>query len=156
MAVNPYVTRRLNQASGAARGAITGANLTGNKTAGIVIWLIGAWATGLFIKQLGLPEPACYGIGAGIQWLFTKAETPIWHGKFHALGIAVTIFDVLFNGVGIWPYIRDNFGQTDLWKMIGDATCDPSPPTMTLKLVVTLVIGVIVAAGAEYFWSRED
>lgn len=146
MSANNYVTKRL-----------TNANLTGNNGAGLLIWLICAYTTGLFIKQLGIGEPICYGLGAAIQWLFTKAEAPIWRGKgFPPLGIGVTIIDVAVNMMGVWPYIRDGLAKTDLWKMIGDLTHDTSEPTLIARFLFALVIGVAVAAGPEYFWSRED
>lgn len=145
---NPYITKKLIQ---------TTSKLTGNNTAGIIIWLISAYATGLFIGQLKIVEPVNYVLGAAIQWLFTKAETPIWKGKgFPPLGIAITAVDVAFNSVGIWPYIRDQFGKTDLWKMVQDLTHDTSEPTLIVRFLFTLVIGISVAAGPEYFWSRSE
>lgn len=131
--------------------------LTGNRSAGLIIWLICAFTTGLFLAQLGIAEPANYIIGAATQWLFTKAEQPIWRGKGRPpLGIAITLIDVAVNTTGVWPYIRDKFGSTDLWKMIGDMTGDPSEPTLLVRFLFAAVIGIAVAAGPEYFWSRED
>lgn len=132
-------------------------SLTSNKTAGLVVWLISAYTTTLFIDQIGLAGPVAYALGIAIQWLFTKAETPIWRGRgYPKLGIIVTVVDVAFNAVGIWPYVRDRLGATDLWKMIGDVTGDISPPTLTVRIIAVLVVGAAVAAGPEYFWSRED
>jgi hypothetical protein len=148
MSANPYVTKKLAQASD---------KLTGNGVAGMIIWLICAYTTGLFLAQLGIPEPINYIIGGGIQWLFTKAEQPIWRGKgMPPLGIGVTIIDVAVNTTGVWPYIRDKLGATDLWTMIGDMTHDASPPTLLIRFLFAAIIGVAVAAGPEYFWSRED
>lgn len=148
MSANPYVTKKLAQA---------GSKMTGNGVAGMIIWLICAYTSGLFLSQLGIPEPINYIIGGGIQWLFTKAEQPIWRGKgIHPLGIGVTIIDVAVNTTGVWPYIRDKLGSTDLWRMIGDMTHDTSPPTLLVRFLFAAVIGVAVAAGPEYFWSRED
>jgi hypothetical protein len=148
MSANPYVTKKLAQASD---------KLSGNGVAGMIIWLICAYTSGLFLKQLGIPEPINYMVGSGIQWLFTKAEQPIWRGKgMPPLGIGVTIIDVAVNTTGVWPYIRDQLGNTDLWKMIGDMTHDTSPPTLLVRFLFAAVIGVAVAAGPEYFWSRGD
>src|SRR4051812_21051027 len=103
MSANPYVTKKLAQASD---------KLTGNGVAGLIIWLICAYTSGLFLAQLGIPEPINYIIGGGIQWLFTKAEQPIWRGKgIPPLGLGVTIIDVAVNTTGVWPYIRDKLGS---------------------------------------------
>jgi hypothetical protein len=132
------------------------AKLTSNQTAGAIIWLISAYTTALFIGQIGIREPISYVLGIAVQWLFTKAEQPIWRGKgYPALGVVVTGVDVLFNAVGIWPYIRDQFGNTDLWRMVADLTHDPSPPTLLVRFLIVLVVGIAVAAGPEYFWSRD-
>jgi hypothetical protein len=142
------ITQKLSQ---------TSSKLTGNRTAGLIIWLISAYTTALFIGQLGIEQVVAVALGLGAQWLFTKAETPIWRGKgYPALGILVTAVDVSFNAVGIWPYVRDQLGKTDLWRMVGDITHDASGPTLLVRLLVVLVVGIAVAAGPEYFWSRED
>lgn len=144
---NPYATRVLSNAT----------KISSNQTAGIVIWLISAYTTALFISQIGIKEPFSYLLGLAVQWLFTMAETPIWRKReYPALGIIVTAVDVLFNAVGIWPYIRDQFGATDLWHMITDLTHDNSPPTLLVRFAIVATIGVAVAAGPEYFWSRKD
>lgn len=133
------------------------AKLGGNQTAGIIVWLIGAYTTSLFIRQIGIAEPLCYALGLAIQWLMTKAEMPIWRGQgAPALGIVVTAVDVAFNAAGIWPYIRDQFGNTDLWHMLSDITRDVSEPTLMVRLALTLVAAVVLAGGPEYFWSRKD
>jgi hypothetical protein len=144
--MNSYATKKLRSSK-----------LSSNKTAGVIIWLISAYTTALFIGQIGIKEPISYGLGLAVQWLFTKAETPIWRGRgYPALGIVVTAVDVLFNAVGVWPYVRDQFGATDLWKMLTDITNDPSPPSLFVRFLIVLVVGIAVAAGPEYFWSRED
>jgi len=144
---NAYATRVLSNAG----------KLTGNQTAGVVVWLIGAFTTALFLKQLGIQEPICYGLGLAIQWLMTKAEMPIWRGQgTPALGIVVTAVDVAFNDAGIWPYIRDQFGNTDLWRMLSDVTHDASAPTLMVRLALTITAGIVLAGGPEYFWSRKD
>jgi predicted membrane channel-forming protein YqfA (hemolysin III family) len=136
---------------------LSGAKLTSNQTAGAIIWMISAFTTALFIKQMGVKEPLSYVLGIAIQWLFTKAETPIWRKQgYPALGLIVTGVDVLFNAIGVWPYVRDNLANTDLWRMVADLTHDPSPPTLLVRFAIVLVIGIAVAAGPEYFFSRKE
>lgn len=132
--------------------------LNGNQAAGIVVWLISAWATALFAKQIGIEESVSYIIGIGIQFLFTRAELPVWRKQgYPVLGIVVALFDSALNAVGVWPYIRDNFGNTELWRMTVDVTSSASnEPTLAVRVVFALAVGIAVAAAPEYFWSRKD
>lgn len=135
----------------------TVSKLSSNQAAGVIIWLISAYATALFITQIGINPPVSYAFGVAIQYIFTKAEQPIWRKQgYPMLGIIVTAVDTLFNAVGIWPYVRDQFGTTDLWAMVTDMTHDPSEPTLLVRGLIVVVIGMAVAAGPEYFWSRKD
>lgn len=146
MQLNPNITRKL-----------TSTRLGGNQTAGIVVWLIGSYTTALFIKQVGIQEPLCYGLGLAIQWLMTRAEMPIWRGtSAPVLGIVVTVVDVLFNAAGMWPYIYTQLGNTDLWKMLTDVTRSTGEPTIMVRLALTIVAGAALAGGPEYFWSRKE
>ncbi len=131
--------------------------LSSNQAAGLVIWIIGAFTTSLFITQLGITPPISYILGAAIQWILTKAETPIWRNQsYPMIGLIAMTFDVLMNAVGIWPYVRDQFGNTDLWRMLADLTQNSNPPTLLMRFAIAVIIGVAVAAGPEYFFSRKD
>lgn len=131
--------------------------LSSNQAAGVVIWLISAYATSLFVQQIGIAAPVSYAFGFAIQYIFTLAEQPIWRRQgYPMLGIIVTGVDTLLNAVGIWPYVRDRFGATDLWGMVTDLTHDPSEPTLLVRGLIVAVIGLAVAAGPEYFMSRKN
>lgn len=128
---------------------------TVNKGGAVIVWLFGAWATGAFLGQLGVAEPVNFFIGAGIQFLLTKAEAPIWQGDRNLIRIVALIFDSMLNAAGVWPYMR-NLGSTSFWVMVSEWIGSSGEPNMITRAIVVLVVGLLTAIGPEVLWEQED
>lgn len=161
MATNPYVTRKLNQVTTAAT------SLSANKVTGIIIWLVGAWLTSQTLAQLGVPDPVNIIVGLAIQWVLTKAESPVWQKKkVPLMGVGAIVVDAAINSAGAWPYVK-NIGDTDFWTMIRDIAAamstapanapaaPPIEPTIATIVAISFGCGVFTAAAAEYFWNLD-
>lgn len=135
-----------------------------NRVAGAGAWAIGVFLTYLFLRTfkgdpLGL-------IGAGVvafiaQWLLTLAERPLWRwilrrkdGRFILASVVVTGIDGLLNAAGLYPYIGALTGS-NLVAMIADvARVDPTIGKPA-AFVLAGVIGLLVAALAEFYWELD-
>jgi hypothetical protein len=146
-----------------AQGAVTKKlntiqNMGANQWTAVGIWLVGAWLTGNLIAQLGVPDPVNYVFGGIVQWVLTRAESPIWRRQGTPLmGVGALFVDVLINSGGAWFRLK-NIGQTDAWGMISDILKDkpdapPIEPTTMTILVLTIGTGAFTAGAAEYFWN---
>ena len=130
--------------------------LSANKTIAIVIWLVGAWLTVQFLRQLGAASPFDVLAGLAIQAGLTFGERPLWRGRGKpALAVAFAAVDTLLNGAGALPYLL-NLGATDFWRLLSLALQSTSAPGLTTVLVCTALVGGVTAAAPEYFWSQED
>jgi hypothetical protein len=131
--------------------------MSANRWTAVVIWLVGAWLTSQFLGQLGVPDPFHYVFGLAVQWVLTKAESPLWRGKgYPKMAVGATIVDVVINSAGAWPYIK-NLGATDPWKVARDIMGDQkAEPTQSTMITLAISIGAFTAAAAEYFWNMGD
>lgn len=139
-----------------AASSVRRGGLTINKTTGIIIWMIGAWLTIQFLKQLGVVEAYATVVGIGLQLALTRAETPLWRGEgIPKMALGAVIVDIAINSSGAWPYAK-NIGKTDFWTMVREvaesSTLDPSIATI---LSMSIGVGAFTAAAAEYFWNLD-
>ena len=129
--------------------------MTANKATAIIIWLVGAWLTAQAISQLGVPDPMHLVFGLAIQWVLTKAESPLWRGKgYPKMAVGATLVDTAINSAGAWPYVK-NIGQTDFWAMIREIGDTQTEPTKATIVAISFGVGVFTAAAAEYFWNLD-
>ncbi len=126
---------------------------TDNRTWAALLWVAACYTTALFVRQLGIPMEYATVIGVLIQGIVSKIEQTVWHGTYSIIGIVVLIADVYINSAGVWPWIRDNFKNTDAWKMAADISKDAAPPHLLFLLGLAVVIGFILARGPEYLWN---
>lgn len=150
----------LNEGKAPARG-----RFSYNRLAGAVAWLIGAYLTYLFLRTfagdpLGLGGAIVVAIVA--QALLTMAERPLWRwllrrrgGRFVLASLAVTLIDGALNAAGLYPYIGKLSG-TNVVTMFSDAlSIDPTIGKPT-TLLLAGVLGLIVAALAEFYWELDQ
>lgn len=130
--------------------------MNGNRWTAVLIWLIGAFLTRSFVMQLGVPEEIASPIAILLQWLLTKAESPLWQGRGRPpIAIIATIIDGGVNTGGTWVYTK-NIGKTDFWAMIQYAAENPRlVPAISAQIAIAASVGVLTAAAAEYFWNLE-
>lgn len=128
--------------------------MNSNKWTGAIIWLVGAYLTRQFLLQLGVAESFATPFGFVIQWVLTKAESPLWQGTgYPRLALFATLIDGGINAGGAWPFMK-NLGGTDVWAMVNDVAGTPgAEPTLAAMLVCAVAVGLATAAAAEYFWN---
>jgi hypothetical protein len=131
--------------------------MNGNRWTAVIIWLIGAYLTRAFLIQIGVAEDVASPIGLLLQWLLTKAESPLWRGQSRPwIAVIATVIDTGFNAGGTWVYTK-NIGKTDFWAMVQYATEDPKlAPAIATQIALAIAVGLLTAAAAEYFWNLSD
>jgi hypothetical protein len=130
--------------------------MNANRWTAVVIWLCGAWLTSQALGQVGVPDPFNIVVGLAVQWVLTKAESPLWRGKgWPKMAVGATIVDVAINSAGAWPYAK-GIGKTDFWQMARDIMGDQkAEPTQSSMITLAVGVGAFTAAAAEYFWNLE-
>jgi hypothetical protein len=130
--------------------------MNANRWTAAIIWLVGAFLTRSFLVQIGVPEQMASPIGILLQWLLTKAESPLWQGSSRPpIAIIATIIDAGMNAGGTWVYTK-NIGSTDFWAMIQYAAEDPTLiPSPATQIAIAVAVGLLTAAAAEYYWNLE-
>lgn len=125
-----------------------------NRYTSVIIWLIGAYLTRAFILQIGVADAVATPIAFLVQWLLTRAESPLWRGHgYPRMAMIATAVDGAINTGGTWVYTK-NIGNTDFWKMIQFAADDPTlVPSIGTQIAVAVAVGLLTAAAAEYFWN---
>lgn len=131
---------------------------TANTAAASIIWLVGAWATGQCLTELGISGPTQLGAFV-VQGLLTVLEGPVWHkhlrhgrGGATIIGIGALGIDLMLNIGGLWVYLQ-NLGVTTFWSAIMAATNQSSAPAPLTCFALTLLISLCVAAGPEALWD---
>jgi hypothetical protein len=129
-------------------------SMNANRWTGVIIWLVGAYLTRQFLMQLGVSESYATPFGFVIQWILTKAESPLWQGNgYPRMALFATLIDGGINSGGAWPYMKQ-LGGTDVWVMINDVAGTPgAEPTLAAMLICAIGVGLATAASAEYFWN---
>jgi hypothetical protein len=125
-----------------------------NRYTSVIIWLIGAYLTRAFILQIGVADELATPIAFLLQWLLTRAESPLWRGHgYPRMAMIATAVDGAINTGGTWVYTK-NIGNTDFWKMIQFAANDPTlTPSIGTQIAVAIGVGLLTAAAAEYYWN---
>lgn len=134
-----------------------------NKIAAIIAWLVSAFFTYAFLRQL---MPSLFWVTALMmsltgQFLLTLAERPIWHwafrrgGKILLAGIIATAFDGALNAGGIYPFIP-RLANTSLGAMFINAFEMSANVGSFVHLLIALILGTFSAGLAEYLWEVNE
>lgn len=128
---------------------------TANRVAAVVFWLIGAWATSVFMAEIGITTESHWHHIAGLiaQFVLTVLEKPIFRfRKFGPLPLAGIVIDVIFNAGGLWSYLR-NLGRTQAWQMLAEVTVSTPEPSAPTRFVVAVGLGFITAIASDILWN---
>ena len=140
-------------ASSKARGGM------GSKAVAVMAWCIGVWTTHLFIKILTrdpITETAPeWTLLAAIvlQAILTAGESPIWRGRGQWWHIIVLALDSVLNVGGFFVYVM-RLDQTDSWAAFNKGLSMTGGLDPLAALIVSLVLGVLLAATPEFLWRQ--
>jgi len=128
-----------------------------NRIVAIVIWMLGAYLTGIGIMQMRVvPEVPSMAIGIGVQLAMTFLESPIWRRWqiTWVTGVAL-FFDAFFNFGGIWQF-ASKLDQTNAWASIVDASqmSQQQGLPQLAKIGIAIALSVVLAATPEYLWRE--
>lgn len=140
-----------------------GSALRWNRIAAIVAWGIGVLFSYMLLQSVApsLGWFAAFALSAGVQFLLTLAERPLWrwalrrkNGHFVVFGVGVTIIDAAINAGGIYPYVP-RLSQTDLGKMLIEVFSLSPTISQPAAMGIAFGIGLLVAGLSEYLWEVE-
>ncbi len=139
----------------------TASRFNSDKLAAYLSWLASAVFTAMFFRQTGLAIYIAIPIAFVVQFLFTKAERPLWrlilrrpNGSGPILGILITILDAGFNAAGIYKYIP-NIASTDFGQMLIVGFGLNPEIGLGSSILAAFVIGAVSAGLYEYLTERE-
>lgn len=129
----------------------------GSKLVSLASWLVAVYMTEAFFRVLAGAE----GFGAGTlfaalmgQAVFTWGESPVWRGRGRWWNYAVLALDTVTNVGGLFVYMT-RLDQTDSWAAFNDGLGLTGGINPLTALVVSIVVGVLLAATPEYLWRGE-
>jgi hypothetical protein len=131
----------------------------GSKAVAALAWGIGVWTTHLFMGVLTRGDsgnPADWTLFAALifQAIMTAGESPLWRGKGQWWHMVVLAIDSVTNVGGVFVYIT-RLDQTDSWVAFNTGLGTTGGLNPLAALVVSLVVGVIIAAAPEFLWRQQ-
>jgi hypothetical protein len=131
----------------------------GSKVVAALAWGIGVWTTHLFMQVLTKGDsgsPADWTLFAALilQAILTAGESPLWRGKGQWWHMVVLAVDSVTNVGGVFVYIT-RLDQTDSWAAFNTGLGTTGGLNPLAALVVSLVVGVIIAAAPEFLWRQQ-
>lgn len=156
MSSNPHQTRRLGQTQAQQLAQRVGnIHLSPNRAAAVIVWLIGAYTTGLAIQQTGvLTETPSMLLGGGLQALLTVLEKPIWSGlRVSWVGACALLFDAFCNFGGVWQF-ANKLDQTQAWLSINEAMGTQQGVPAVTKVIIAVMFSLFIAASPETLWKE--
>lgn len=128
----------------------------GTKIAAGLAWLGAVYATYLMCVGLqpGTPVTIAIPVALVVQFVFTMAERPILRGRPGIFTIAVFVLDSLINAGGVFPALK-NIGRTPTAQMIA-AAGTPATVEAWPAILISLVVGAIIAVAPEALWRMKD
>jgi hypothetical protein len=126
----------------------------GSKAVAVLAWAVGVWTTHLFLGVL--TDSADWTLGAALilQAILTAGESPLWRGKGQWWHVVVLAIDSVTNVGGVFVYIT-RLDQTDSWAAFNQGLGTSGGLNPLAALVVSLVVGVIIAAAPEFLWRQQ-
>lgn len=128
----------------------------GSKIAAGLAWLGAVYATYLMVTGLqpGTPVTIALPVALVVQFVFTMAERPILSGRPGIFTVAVFVLDSLINAGGVFPALK-NIGRTPTAQMIA-AAGTPATVEAWPAILISLVVGAIIAVAPEALWRMKD
>ena len=138
------------------------------KLAAFIVWITSTYATSVLIDDLrGGTYAAASSVdnivyllwgspfiaAIALQAVFTIAESPVWKGtKPGVVAYSALVMDTLVNAAAIYPFTR-NFGASKVWYFLSDSLGVDSAYSNYTILIITLFMGIMLAAAPEKLWS---
>ena len=89
-----------------------------------------------------------------MQAILTAGESPIWRGRGEWWHIVVLVVDSVTNVGGFFVYIT-RLDQTDSWAAFNTGLGMTGGLNPLAALIVSLVLGVLIAATPEFLWRQK-
>jgi hypothetical protein len=118
---------------------------------------VGSFATTwMFISALGVTGLAGFGVALVTEFILLASKTVVLSGESRsdAIGWIAIISDAVLNAGGLWPFIL-RVDQTPSWKMLVDALTLEGDMRKVPALVITLVIGFVLAVAPHRLWRAK-
>ena len=126
----------------------------GSKAVAVLAWGVGVWTTHLFLQVLTTNAEWTLGAALILQAIMTAGESPLWRGRGQWWHIVVLAVDSVTNVGGFFIYIT-RLDQTDSWAAFNQGLGTSGGLNPLAALIVSLVIGVLVAATPEFLWRQQ-
>jgi hypothetical protein len=125
----------------------------GSKVVAVMAWGVGVWTTHLFLQVM--TDKADWTLFAAfvLQAILTAGESPLWQGRGQWWHIVVLAIDSITNVGGFFFYIL-KLDQTDSWAAFNKGLGTSGGLNPLSALIISLVVGVLVAATPEFLWRQ--
>jgi hypothetical protein len=118
----------------------------------VLIWILGALATELLVRAMGVPHGPSYVVAVAIQWALTLLERPMWRDQRNVVSFLVLCFDVVVNAAGLTPFM-ERLGATPVWIMFHRLGAADGNIGYGIAVAVAFVIGFLIAITPEKVWG---
>jgi len=139
-------------------GTVHGArrNIPGNRIAAGAIWATGAVLTYAALGQISEFSPAqLFLVTLVLQFVLTKAQSPVWHGRGNLIGYTCLFVDTVFNFGGVMAFVA-NLDQMGSVQALGATFFSSSAAMpMPIKGVLALFFAAVIAGLPEYLWELD-
>lgn len=132
----------------AGRGAV------GGKIVAVMAWSVAVWATVEFLN--GMTDTTGNQLilwAAFIQAVMTWGESPVWSGKGRWWNFAVLAIDTIINIGGLFFFVL-RLDRTESWEAFNLALGTTGGLNPLAALLVSAVLGVLLAASPEFLWKQ--
>lgn len=129
----------------------------GSKLVSMASWAVAVYMTEAFFRVLaGGGEFGGSTFLAAIlgQAIFTWGESPVWRGRGKWWNYTVLGLDTVTNVGGLFVYMT-RLDQTDSWQAFNTGLGLTGGINPLAALIVSIVVGVLLAATPEYLWRGE-
>jgi hypothetical protein len=129
----------------------------GQRIVSIAAWAVAVWTTESFFRVLaggGAFRGETFLAAILGQAIFTWAESPVWRGRGKWWGFTMLGIDSITNVGGLFVYIL-RLDQTDSWRAFNTGLGLTGGINPLAALIVSVVIGILLAAAPEYLWKGE-
>lgn len=142
-----------------------GVALPGYRPIAVLMWGTGLYMTYQFLYQI-------VGAGLGMGWTFitslilqiilTYGQSPVWNGRFGAIGVTCLLVDALINFGGVMFFIANIDRAGSVVALVGSFGVQVSNVggaasldwPMGVKAIIALVFAAMIAGLPEFFWKQ--
>lgn len=126
-----------------------------NRVAGIVVWLIGATTTWIFLQSVNPGWGLNWAAALLAQVILTAMQSPAWRGQFDILGVTALIVDALLNAGGVYAFVQ-RIDETATWYALSTGFGLSGELSNAVAIIISMILGVLLAGTPEYLWRRDN